>query len=49
MPLAPEQADLLLLVTLHHPPFLDTTGHLVRKLEQPRVATEEADGSADAS
>ena len=49
MPLAPEQADLLLPVTLHHPPFLDTTGHLVRKLEQPRVATEEADGSADAS
>lgn len=49
MPLVPEQADLLLPVTLHHPPFLDTTGHLVRKLEQPRVATEEADGSADAS
>ena len=49
MRLAPEQTDLLLPVTLHHPPFLDTTVHLVRILKQPRVATEEANGSAEAS
>ena len=46
MPLAPEQTELLLPVTLHHPPFLDTTVHLVRKLKQPRVASEEVDGTA---